>query len=212
MKKIFICAILFTKCLMADAVTFEQSKWTELMYSKIPTNKVEYGEKSIKVIVDSSASPLVYKFDQPKDISEFEVNLSINGELNESDKKADFEEDSYFRLGMVVVGDNHLGVMGRMFAPKWVQQLFKLAPEGSGLDKIYFYNLSKDKNLVNKDRISPQSKYIYEKIIDAKTEKNEQKFNYKLDKSLKTAAIWISVDGDNTKSKFTTEIKSINLR
>ena len=188
-------------------VSFEKTKWTELKFSNFSPNKVEYSSDSIKVIVASSASPLVYKLDQIVDVGNFEVSLNIKGSIPES---KEFEEDSYFRLGFVVLGDKHLGSIAKFFAPKWAQELFKLAPEGAGLDKIYFYNIGTSKNHLDKERINPRSEYMYEKIIAIK-DSESMDIKYTLAKSLKTAALWISIDGDTTSSKFTTEIKSIKL-
>lgn len=207
--RFFLISLLFSVNLIAENISFDANKWLELSFNNIPTNKVQYSDKGIKVAVASSASPLVFKFNELRDIKEFEINLRIDGNLKTTEGNIDFEEDSYFRLGLVATGENHLGVAGRLLAPKWVQQLFSLAPDGVGLDKIYFYNLGNEKELISKERIHPQSKYMYEHIIDIKGDRSDLSFKHRLQKQIKAAALWISIDGDNTKSDFEVNIKSI---
>lgn len=199
--------MLFVLPALAQTVHFEKSKWTELQFSQIPPNKVEFNTSSIGVSVEASASPLIYRLDRVTEITGFAVSLVLTGELP---KQSGFEEDSFFRLGFVVIGENRLGTMGKLFAPKWVRQLFDLAPPDTGLDKIYFYNVVTAPDQLGTERIHPKSKYMYEKPIAVKIPGSNE-FKYTFEKSLKTAALWISIDGDDTKSKFTTTIKNITL-
>lgn len=207
-KNLFLCLIFSLGAQGEERIFFAKSRWTELKFNNILPNKAEYRTDSILVSVDSSASPLIYKLDSVTDVAGFEVTVEVNGELP---MQQTFEEDSFFRMGLVVMGDSHLGTVGKLFAPNWVQQLFELAPKGAGLDKIYFYSLAASAGLLNVERINPNSKYMYEKLIALKKD-GLNEIKYTLPKTLKTAALWISIDGDNTKSKFTTEIKNIRLR
>jgi hypothetical protein len=212
MKIIFFLIFSFSIFLRAEVtVPLEESKWTALSFNNIPQNKLNFSDNKIKVSVQSSASPLVYKLDTPIDVNSFSVQLKIDGRMNESSEESKFEEDSYYRMGLVVLGENKLGALGRAFAPKWVLKLFELAPEGVGLDKIYFYNLGNNKKLLNKERIHPSSKYMFERIIEIVKEDQIQ-FKYEPEKPLKTAALWISIDGDQTKSTFNVEIQKIILK
>ena len=205
--KLFVICSLFGFFANAEIVIpFEKSKWIEINMDKTPPNKVEYKANSINVVVNSSASLLVYKFGEPTDLSSFEVNMNINGKLNAT--KDAFEEDSYMRFGFVVLGDHQMGTMGKMFAPKWVLQLFELAPEGKGLEKIYFYNMAENKSLIGQERVSPLSKHMLEKVISGR----EPILKYSLPKPVKTVAIWLNIDGDDTKSKFNTEITGIKVK
>lgn len=207
MKLLLLCLLFSLGAQSEERIFFANSRWTELKFNNILPNKVEYRTSSILVSVDSSASPLIYKLDNVTDVAGFEVTVEVNGELP---KQKSFEEDSFFRMGLVAIGDSHLGAMGKLFAPNWVQQLFELAPKGAGLDKIYFYSLAANEENLFAERIHPSSKYMYEKLIAVK-KTGLNVIKYTLPKSLKTAALWISIDGDNTKFKFTTEIKNIKL-
>lgn len=207
-KLLCLCLLFSLGAQGEERIFFAKSRWTELKFNNIMPNKVEYRTGSILVSVDSSASPLVYKLDNVTDISGFEVTVEVSGELP---KQNSFEEDSFFRMGLVAIGDSQLGTMGKLFAPNWVLQLFELAPKGAGLDKIYFYSLMASEEMLNVERVHPSSKYMYEKLIALKKD-GLNEIKYTLPKNLKTAALWISIDGDNTKSKFTTEIKNIKLK
>ncbi|MBY0554209.1 hypothetical protein K2P97_06750 [bacterium] len=211
--KLILFILLFTSSVLAQNsnIEFSKERWVEISFGKkINPNTVEYSPNYLKINVDSSASPLVYKFDKVIEVNSFSVDLEVTGLMTDAADKSKFEDDSYFRLGFVVIGENYLGNVGKLFAPDWVLKLFSLAPEGAGLDKIYFFNLAKNSELIGKERLHPSSKYIFEKIIAAK---NGDSLNFKstLEKPLKTAALWLSIDGDNTKSKFSVKIKNIGI-
>lgn len=211
--KLSLFILLFASSVLAQNsnILFSKDKWVEISFGKkISPNTVEYSTDSLKINVDSSASPLVYKFDKVIDVNSFSVDLEVIGTMEDATDKSKFEEDSYFRLGFVVIGENYLGSVGKLFAPDWVLKLFSLAPEGAGLDKIYFFNLAKNSELIGKERLHPSSKYIFEKIIASK-DGDSLSFKSSLVKPLKTAALWLSIDGDNTKSKFSVKIKNIKL-
>lgn len=205
--KIFIACSLFSCFALAEIIIpFEKSKWIEINMEKTPPNKVDYKPNSIKVAVNSSASLLIYKFDQVTELSSFEVNLDITGKLNPS--PSPFEEDSYLRFGFVVLGDHQMGSMGKMFAPKWVLQLFDLAPEGKGLEKVYFYNMVENKSLIGQERVSPLSRHMQEKVISGR----DKVLKFTRPNAVKTIAIWLNIDGDDTQSKFITDISSIKVK
>lgn len=107
-------------------------------------------------------------------------------------------------------GKNTLGAMGSMFAPDWVQKMFALAPKGSGLDKIYFYNLAIKPELVGKSRQHPKSKYMHEEYVTAfDPAAKSTVVTKKFDPPMPAAGIWLSIDGDESKSKFKIQIKDL---
>lgn len=190
-------------------IPIEEAQWQQLKFNGIEPNKVSFTSDSIKVEVDQSASPLVHRLTNILNVSAFEVEVTISGKMS-GVPDSGFEEDSFFRLGLVATGESKLGKIAVLFAPTWVKKLFELAPEGVGLDKIYFYNVATLPRHVNSERQNPKSAYIFERVIAAK-ENDSQKIKYRLKIPMKVAALWISIDGDNTRSKFTTFIKSIKL-
>lgn len=196
--------------LYADvAINFKQDTWKEIKLKTEP-NSFEYGDK-LKIKVKKSSSPVVFKFDDIHEISSFEFEANVDGEMKSQNKDTGFEEDSFLQIGFVVVGDNQLGAMGKMFAPSWVGEIFALAPEGRGLDKVYFYNVAVKPESINKARQNPKSKYMYEQIIFTKNDLGKL-LSFVLPKKLKTTALWIGAEGDSTESEFTTTVSKVILK
>ncbi len=190
----------------------KKEAWTELAFKNIPTNTVSYSATGLNVVVKNSASPLVYKLDKFYKISGFEVVLKIDGDLQNAPAEKNIEEDSLFRLGLVVEGKQKLNAVKKLFAPDWVKKLFALAPEGAGLEKIYFYNVGRTTASMGLKRDHPKTDLMSEEVV-AVRQKNETevKINYQLEKPVNIAALWLSIDGDDSKSSFTTNIEKINL-
>ncbi len=190
----------------------KKEAWTELAFKNIPTNTVSYSATGLNVVVKNSASPLVYKLDKFYKISGFEVVLKIDGDLQNAPAEKNIEEDSLFRLGLVVEGKQKLNAVKKLFAPDWVKKLFALAPEGAGLEKIYFYNVGRTAASMGLKRDHPKTDLMSEEVV-AVRQKNEAevKINYQLQKPVNIAALWLSIDGDDSKSSFTTNIEKINL-
>lgn len=192
------------------SLSLDKAKWITLSYNKIQPNIVEFNDQALKVKVQSSAGPIVYKLEQPKNL----IGFSIKGKLEGSKKieQGSFDEDSVLRLGLVATGTKTLTGPKKWLAADWVKKLFALAPEGVGLDKIYFFNISNRQDHVSKQREHPKSDLIVEKVIAHQNEQGEFDLSYKLDVPISTAAIWISIDGDDTKSEFETTLSQVKLK
>lgn len=212
MQMVLVILFLFSISPVFAGVTinFQQDQWKEIKLGKTEANTYQYGTQ-LKIIVKKSSSPIVYKFDEVQELSTLEFQASVDGTMNPAAPATAFEEDSYLQFGFVVVGDNHLGAMGKLFAPKWVSEIFALAPEGLGLDKIYFYIVGHKKEAVNQERQNPKSKYMFERIAFTKDDLGKS-ITYNLPKKLKTTALWISAEGDQTNSEFTTTINKVVLK
>lgn len=196
----------------AFIVPLQKEMWTEVKFSSLPANSVSFDEKGIHVDVNNSASPLIHKLKQSVKITGFEFQIKLDGILNPS-PTSQFEEDSYFRLGLVTEGNNHLSGVKKLFAADWVKKLFALAPEGVGLDKIYFYNVNSENQILGNQRTHPKSDLMKEEIIYLrKSENSVIKFKKSLPENPKVVALWISIDGDNSKSVFKTSIEKIVLQ
>ncbi len=209
LKNLFISSSL----LAAIAIPLDKKDaWTELSFKKIPSNKVEYSPAGIKVSVNNSASPLVYKLDRFYKITGFEVDLKVDGDLKNEPPGKTIEEDSLFRLGLVVEGKQTLTGVKKLFAPDWIKKLFSLAPEGAGLDKIYFFNVGRSPESLSVKRNHPKTDLMVEEImaVRKKTE-TALKIKYQLASPLNVPALWISIDGDDSKSSYVTTIEKITL-
>ncbi len=191
----------------------DSAAWKELKFKSLPANKVSYESSALKIEVNKSASPLIYGFSQIRRIQQVDATLEISGQISPEELKSwtEFEEDSYFRMGLVAKGSDRPGELKMLFAPEWVKTLFSLAPQGIGLDKIYFYNVTAQHSLVGKKRSHPQSKYMHEEnILWRSPNQLNLKFKIELSQPMDLAGFWISTDGDDSKSSFTVTIKELS--
>lgn len=187
------------------------SGWKDLKFNHIPANKIEFSEAGLKIKVENSSSPLIYPLNKTMLIKGFKADLEITGELNSS--PGQWPEDAYLRMGFVAPGERRLGMMEKMLASAWIKQLFKLAPEGSGVDKIYFFSLVTSDQFVGQKRILPKSKNLIEEFI-VMARPGDQKnmtFQYQFTKPFQVTALWLSADGDDTHSRFQLAIKRLSL-
>jgi hypothetical protein len=187
---------------------FIPDAWTQVSYNKIPANTLKFEAGTMLVEVASSASPIVHKLSAPMKLSSVTVQARVIG--LKKPESGDFEEDSILRVGLVALGSNKLTAVKKLFAADWVKRLFELAPEGSGLDKIYFLNVTQRKDLVGRKRLYPFSDLISEEMV-ALAENNVVSFTKTLDTPLEVAALWLSIDGDNTASDFTLVLEKLEL-
>lgn len=185
------------------------SEWQELTFKKIPANKVAYSEKGLFIQVQKSSSPLIHKLSEPLRVQAFKAKIKISGDLKTNVKK--FPEDAYLRLGLVAPGERKMSMMERMIAPDWMKRLFRLAPSGQGVDKIYFFDLVD--HGAPAFREFPGSKgLMFETLLQTRTpEQNEIEFQHELKTPIETVALWLSVDGDDSGSTYDLTIERLTL-
>lgn len=210
-----IPAIFCIYCLASQAhasgalLSLKQENWTVLSYKKIPANSVSFSEGRLSVNVASSAGPIVYKLEPILDVTGFTVKGSLSG--TKKVETGTFDEDSALRIGLVATGKQTLTGPKKWFAADWVKKLFSLAPPGLGLDKIYFHNITNRSDLLGKTRAHPKSDLMVETVFANQQSEGPFEFSKKLDLPVKTAAVWISIDGDDTQSEFKVSITEIKL-
>ena len=188
----------------------KSDQWTEVSYKKIPGNRISYLKEGIKINIEKSASPLVFRLPKTVSVQAAHLTLEFQGDLPPANDR--WSEDAPFRIGFVAPGQNTLSEFKRWMAPPWVKQLFDLAPKGQGIDKIYFLNLDTQPSHMGQSRAHPHSKLLQEKVVGIiENSKSTYNLNYRWDRPQPTAALWISPDGDDTKSSFSVLIKKIEL-
>ena len=188
---------------------FEPKSWVSLSFQKIPANEIVFSKNEISVKVNSSAGPLVHSLPEKKLVSRIQARGFLVGDKKQ--EAGDFDEDSIFRLGLVTPGKHTLTGPKRWFAAPWLKTLFSLAPEGTGIDSVQFLFVSNRETLDGKTRIHPLSKFLHEQVSSVlkmdKTFKVEKSF----EPPLEVLALWVSIDGDDSKSAFETKIEEIRL-
>jgi hypothetical protein len=187
--------------------------WQVLEYSSLKPNQVTFSESGMTVSVDHSASPIIYPFPEPKIVTKIEVEGSLSNLLELSDglQGNKGNDDFSLRVGLVIQGEKTLSSVQRWFSPKWVTTLFDLAPKGIGVDHIHFLSavqfpelLEKPSEIQDSDLFSDQYTWLIDKPGDFK-------LKHQLKEPLSVIAIWISIDGDDSQSQYTTVINKLTI-
>ena len=186
----------------------QEGSWTQLEFNKIPANEVQFSKEQLIVKVKKSASPLIYRLNEVKMISSLKWEVEVRGVPPNSGEQ--FPEDFPLRVGLVAQGETTMNRFQRLVAADWVKKLFDLSPKGQGLDKIYFYNLDSSSRWVGQARMHPQSELMKETVVGS-MDKGFSKLEFKLPEKLPVAALWISIDGDNTQAQYDLVIKELSL-
>lgn len=197
---------------MSYAIPLHQaSGWQLLTYNNIRPNQVSFSEQGIEVQVNHSASPLIYPLPAalvPEDIS---VSLQINGDLNLGNARqgAAGSDDFVFRLGLVRPGTKRLNFFQRAVAADWIRRLYELAPETTGIENIEFYTVYSDHRLANSHREHPLSDLVIEHFVAEKPDNGLLTLNIKPEFDGPVLALWISIDGDDTRSSYQVLVKEL---
>lgn len=213
-----VIIICYTHAVFALDIPLEldNNSWQSLTYKNIQANTVSQTENGFHIAINSSASPLIYVFDTPQSIKNVNV-LGMMGKLPvipEGIIQGDIGADDFpFRLGLVLAGDKTLNFAEKLIAPQWVKTLYALAPEGTGVDHIHFLNLANPDGALNwQQRNHPRSKGLFkETIIKQIAPETQFDLSYTLPQAAAVLALWISADGDDTKSSYALTLNSITL-
>jgi len=203
--------LIIAKTTLAEDIDLNLNKWHTVKYSKIKPNVIKQIKKSIEISVNNSSSALVFKFDQIKVIRRVKIKAKLKGLINYhgSPPGSEDADDFPLRVGFILKGNKKLNFFQKRIAPDWLVQLDKISSTNGGLDKVHsliFYT----ENPKFKKREHPLSSYFFEEAAT-------QFIDFKLDtthsflKELEIIGIWLSSDGDDTKSSFSVIIESIVL-
>jgi hypothetical protein len=190
------------------------NNWKILEYNKIKANIVAFQSQELEIKVNQSASPIFYVFDSPKTIQNFSVKVAFQSlpkfqnVLNQGEDKND---DYALRIGFIEKGSKKLNYLQRIFAPEWIKQLYDQFGNQYGIEKVHFYNFTQNKLQIGKIRNHPKSNDIDETFVYYLEGPSEVNFVYRLPKSIEALGIWISSDGDDSKSIYNLKIKEIKL-
>lgn len=192
----------------------EQAKWQVLQYRSLPPHRIRFSSAGLEMAVDGSAMPLIYALPQRLRVSAIRVTGRVEGALRippgrQGEEKFD---DYVFRVGLVEAGERTLNFVQRPLAAAWVRKLFELAPRGTGISKIHFFNVGAEKMHIGRQRQHPLSDLILEKVVSVPQTDGRLDFAHALDRPLDTIAVWLSSDGDDSGSKFTVLVEQIELQ
>jgi hypothetical protein len=189
-------------------------EWKQESYSKIQKNEVVFSTSGLLVKVNKSASPLFYPLLPTKKIGGFRVSGEFRGlpKFNASAVQGSKGADDFaLRVGFVSPGANRLSGLKRFFAPAWIKNLYSAIPSDSGVEKVRFFNVTQTKALLGKSRLHPSSDLISEENFVMAERKGPFDYSYDFKEPIETAAIWISIDGDDTNSKYDVLISKLEI-
>ncbi|MCB0413043.1 MAG: hypothetical protein KDD50_01835 [Bdellovibrionales bacterium] len=216
MKKLSIVLfLLFGQFVNAEVLNLDlsdSSKWFCFAYDDVKQNKIKFSSKGLEIDVNASAGPCIYKLDRVSKIKNFKVHAKTDAQLIFPKDKVQGEkhfDDFSLRTGLVVVGGKRPGMIARWFIPKWVLNLYKLAPKDQGLKVIRLFTVAEDKDLLGSERLHWVSKRFSEKV--SAISKNGEIVIDEPVEGLETIAIWVMADGDDLKSKFKTVVNKIEI-
>jgi hypothetical protein len=99
---------------------------------------------------------------------------------------------------LVEPGERTLNFVQRRVAAHWVRKLFELAPRGSGISRIYFFNVGAERTQIGRERQHPLSDLIWERVVAVPGPDGRFDFEHGLERPLDAIAVWLSSDGDDT--------------
>jgi hypothetical protein len=205
-----------TAIFLAGAIALplqQMDDWQLLQFRNIAPNQVSFSSAGMTVSVDRSASPIIYPLQQPGMVREVEVSGVLDGLLQlHAGRQGDGDNDDFtLRIGLVVAGDKTLNGLQKLLSARWIRTLFELAPEGTGVDNIYFLNAVQDSRQLGLQRQHPLSDLIYENNVWLLDKPGAFTFTHTLDQPREVIAVWLSIDGDNSQSSYSMLIKSLRL-
>ena len=117
--------------------------WEVLTYRGIPPNVAHFETAGLRIDVDRSAGPIVYRLTEVRQVRGIRAEGSAVGKLRTTAARQGQkgEDDYVLRVGLVEVGSRRPGWLERRMAPAWARRLFDLAPPGLGIAGIRFFNV-----------------------------------------------------------------------
>lgn len=186
--------------------------WQNLEFRRIPPNQVSFSTAGIRVGVAASASPLVHALPAPRRVSRVTATLRLKGALKGGARPGVWDEDARFRLGLVRLGERRLDAFRRALAPAWVKTLFGLAPSGAGVSRIEFLMLGRPPARMGEERLHPSSDLITERVAWlSEAAEGRLTLTAEVAPDPPVAAVWLSLDGDATGSRYEVLIESLEL-
>lgn len=195
--------------------TTQVSEWKIEQFSNIPKNEVSFSEKGLLVRVNASAGPLIYPLKSKTKITGFKITGEFRGLPKFAKPSLQGEkghDDFAMRLGFVVPGDKQLTGLKKIFAAAWVKRLYEQVKDGSGIDSIRFFNVTQNLERVGFSRQHPGSDLLIEEFFASVKDSGPFSYDFQLKQPIDAVAIWISIDGDDTKSKYDVLISNLELR
>jgi hypothetical protein len=200
-------------------VSLDPSNWKQLKFSSLKPNTISGNSTELIISVNESSSPLIYKFESPIKLKQVDVYGEVlDGELNLTKKpqglfenKKSVTDDFVLRFGLVLKGKSKKPPVPNFLLASWIKEMFSLAPKGVGVDKILFLNVTQFEDQVGQTRTHPLSDYLSEEFSTF-CKKGAFKILKNFKNEVEILGLWISANGEGTKSKFKTKLTKIEFK
>jgi len=190
-----------------------ERRWHALKYDKRPPHTLRFAESGLEISVRRSAMPLLCPLPRVVRVSSIHVKGRIVGNIDVTPENQGKKghDDYSLRVGLIEPGTTTLTGLERWTAASWVKALFDLSPTGRGITKVRFLNLGVDNSEIGRTRQHPMSKLLEEEVVAAPQPDGSFDFVHVLNRPTEVCAVWISADGDDTKSSFQTIINQLDF-
>lgn len=189
--------------------------WKVVRFRSKPPNKVVSDKDGLHIGVDCSVNLLTYCFNEPAEVNGVLLRGSVTGlpKIRENRRQGDKKADDFaIRIGLVISGTKQLDKIEKIFAPELVKRLCELAPVSQGIDHVLFLNLANDPPPKWQNRIHPIGRgLLRERIACVSNEPGDFTLKVEFREPRTVLALCIISDGDDTKSKFQVNLRSIVL-
>jgi hypothetical protein len=211
-------AVVFCTQRLLSAGTFSlplhtTNGWQFLHYRKIPPNTFRATPAGLEIGVTNSAAPAVFPLTNGLQISQLRVSGSIAGSLRiPAGKQGEKGYDDFtIRVGLVEPGSHTLSWREKIVSADWVKKLYALAPPGTGISRIHFFNVGLDRSQIGHSRTHPLSPLLQETIVAVPDAHGHFSFTSHFTPPVSVLAVWISSDGDDSKSSFAVTLESVEF-
>jgi len=188
--------------------------WRELTFDGVPSNRVEFGDDSLTITVEESASPLVRLHEGPPRIRRVIVSGRVEGSLRvEPGELPDRGfEDALLRVGAITRGEKRLNVLQRRLAPGWLRRLDELLGDRTGgIGEIPCALLVPHAEWVGESKRNPRVDLFHDRMAAAPDEDGAFRMVLELEDAPAVRGLWLQADGDDTGSSFRVRVDEIEI-
>lgn len=187
--------------------------WMSLKYRSIPPNTFRASPAGLEIGVTNSAAPVVLPLTNQPPVTELRVSGRITGRLTIPPGKQGTKgfDDYAIRVGLVEAGPRTLSWQEKLTGADWVKKLFALAPPGTGISRIHFFNMGTDPKQAGQTRTHPMSDLMVETVVAVPDASGQFAFTNRFARPMKVLAVWVACDGDDTKSSFAVTLNRLEL-
>lgn len=191
----------------------QTNHWQFLKYRNIQSNTFRSTRAGLVVGVTNSAAPAVFPLTNELRVVGLKVSGTISGSLNIRPSKQGQEgfDDYALRVGLVEAGTHRLRWRERILAADWVKKLFALAPPGTGIGGIQFFNVGTDGSQIGRSMHLSDKVSMDQTVETVPNHDGHFAFTIRFRQALDVIAIWISCDGDDTDSNFAVTLEQVDL-